>query len=272
MIKVAILDMYNGTPNLGMNNIIEIVETYSEFSFQVFDVRGKCELPSMDFDIYISSGGPGSPLDGDGMWDRAYYHLMDKLWTHNQRSAEKKYAFFICHSFQMICHHLSLGSVVKRNSASFGVFPVHKTLQGKDEILLQTLDDPFYAADFRHWQFINPHRERMERMGCKILLLEKIRPHVPLERAIMGVRFSPEWIGFQFHPEADPSGMYLHFTRPKQKAEFLKHKGEIKLERMLERLKNPHHLTTTHKTIIPGFLNACIKAISNQKRNNRAKV
>jgi GMP synthase-like glutamine amidotransferase len=272
MIRVAVLDMYNKTANLGMNNIIEILETYPEFSIQVFDVRGNCELPSMDFDIYISSGGPGSPLDGDGLWDRAYYHLMDKLWVHNQRSEEKKHALFICHSFQMICHHLSLGSVVKRKSSSFGVFPVHKTLAAEQEEILINLDDPFYVADFRKWQFIHPHMERMERMGCKILLLEKIRPHVPLDRAIMGMRFSPEWLGFQFHPEADPSGMYLHFTRPKQQAEFIEHKGELRFSRMLQRLKNPFHLTKTHQTIIPGFLNRAIKAINSQKRNDIAEV
>jgi tRNA C32,U32 (ribose-2'-O)-methylase TrmJ len=82
----------------------------------------------------------------------------------------------------------------------------------------------------------------------------------------MGVKFSPEWLGFQFHPEADPSGMYLHFTRAEQKAKYIKQKGEVRFTRMLERLKNPAHLTRTHITVIPGFLEDAIQKIKEQRK------
>jgi hypothetical protein len=39
-------------------------------------MRGKCELPEIDqYDIYISTGGPGNPLIGDG----AYKNIMNLL-------------------------------------------------------------------------------------------------------------------------------------------------------------------------------------------------
>ena len=63
-IKLAILDMNNDEPNQGLRCIIDIVKMFSkEVDFKVFDVRAKNELPDLSFDIYISSGGPGSPLE-----------------------------------------------------------------------------------------------------------------------------------------------------------------------------------------------------------------
>ena len=46
-------------------------------------------------------------------------------------------------------------------------------------------------------------------MGAKILCIEKERPHVPYERAVMGIRFNEYMIGTQFHPEAD-ANRYEH--------------------------------------------------------------
>jgi hypothetical protein len=40
----------------------------------------------------------------------------------------------------------------------------------------------------------------------------------------------------------------------------------VKFDRMLERLKNPAHLTKTHINIIPGFLSDAIKQIKEQRK------
>jgi len=54
MHKVAILDMYDGTPNQGMRAIQEILNQYlGVLDYKVFDVRGKNELPSMEYDIFM---------------------------------------------------------------------------------------------------------------------------------------------------------------------------------------------------------------------------
>jgi homoserine O-succinyltransferase len=67
-LRLAILDLYDGEPNLGMDSIIGMVQRYEDqIDWQRFDVRQKAEVPKVeDFDLFISSGGPGSPLDGDG--------------------------------------------------------------------------------------------------------------------------------------------------------------------------------------------------------------
>ena len=67
--KIAILDLYNDTPNEGMRCIKNIVEIFlkskgiAENNYSIFNVRKGQELPALEnFDAFISSGGPGSPL------------------------------------------------------------------------------------------------------------------------------------------------------------------------------------------------------------------
>ena len=66
-IKLALLDMNNNHANQGMKNIREISQQFKETSAEnveitVFDVRYKNEMPNVEeFDIFISSGGPGNP-------------------------------------------------------------------------------------------------------------------------------------------------------------------------------------------------------------------
>ena len=33
--------------------------------YETFDTRAGCEIPGLEYDAYISSGGPGSPFDTD---------------------------------------------------------------------------------------------------------------------------------------------------------------------------------------------------------------
>ena len=70
--KVAVLDLYNDAPNQGMRNIKEIITNKNNtlgvaLEFDIFNVRAKEEVPHIeDYDIFISSGGPGSPFEGEG--------------------------------------------------------------------------------------------------------------------------------------------------------------------------------------------------------------
>lgn len=265
MLKVAILDMYNGTKGLGLRAIREMLDRYQGvLEYQSFDVRQGETLPGLEYDIYISSGGPGDPLHGDGVWDKNYFKLVDKIFEHNKIvKGRKKYLFLICHSFQMVTHYLKLGKVSERKSKSFGTFPAHKTKAAMNEPLLKNLEDPYWIADFRFWQMIEPHEENLNKLGAKILTLEKIRPHIDLERAIMMIRFSPEIVGTQYHPEADPKGMLEHFNVEEQKQLVIKNHGEDKYNQMLRDLSHPGKIQSTHDEILPGFLNSAIEELVN---------
>ena len=132
-IKVAILDLYEGKANQGMRCIREILNNYSEVHdlelvWDEFDVRLKNEVPDMSYDIFISSGGPGSPLESRYTeWDESYFRWLSEVerWNNNPANEQKKYVLFICHSFQLACRHYNVGIVCKRRSTAFGVFPVH---------------------------------------------------------------------------------------------------------------------------------------------------
>lgn len=115
-VKVAILDLYNGIENEGMRGFREILERFKaknnlNLSYEVFDVRKKVEVPGTEFDIYISSGGPGSPIDSEGTeWEKKYFNLIDKLEDHNlSHTGPKKFGFFVCHAFQLMCRKYQLG-------------------------------------------------------------------------------------------------------------------------------------------------------------------
>ena len=236
-IKIAILDLYEGAANQGMRCLREIVAQWSEYNqlavqLNEFDVRLKNEVPDLSYDIYISTGGPGSPLESEGSaWEHAYFHWMHQVeeWNNDYANYPKKHVFFICHSFQLACRYFKIGKVCKRKSTAFGIFPVHMTHDGLGEIVFEGMKDPFYAVDSRDYQLIEPNHNRIKQLGAKILALEKERPHVAhLERAIMALRFNDYFIGTQFHPEADPAGMTIYFQSEEKKKTVIENYGEEK--------------------------------------------
>ncbi len=267
-IKIAILDLYDGIANEGMRGFREILERYKakhglNLSYEVFDVRRKAQVPGINFDAYISSGGPGSPIDSEGTeWEKKYFRLIDKLEAHNQgTSANKKHVFFVCHSFQLMCRKYGLGEIGLRRSPSFGILPVHLTEEGKQDQVFENLYDPFYTVDSRSWQVINPDMKRFEQLGMKLLALEKERPHVNLPRAMMAIRFNDYFIATQFHPEADPLGIKTMLLRGEKKEEVINEHGEAKYKEMLQRLDDPDKIAHTQSTIIPNFLDEAILGV-----------
>lgn len=267
-IRVAILDMYNGEPNQGMRCIIDIVNRFNQIlTFQIFDVRGKCEFPDINkFDIYISTGGPGNPLEGDGNWDLKWYAFIDELWQYNKEHKSKKHVLFICHSFQMACYHFGLATINKRKSTSFGVMTVHKVDDGLIDPLFEGLENPFYAIDSRDYQVVQPKLSIFKKKGAQIISLEKIRNHVEYERAIMGVRFSKEFVGLQFHPEADALSFIANLKDKTKRDKIITLKGKSKFRDMLEDLLDEDKIYKTNETIIPNFLRLALNDVLQHKK------
>lgn len=268
IIKIALLDMYKGEPNQGMRCIIDVVNRFSPVvSFEIFDVRVKCELPDIkEFDIYISTGGPGNPLIGDGNWDVKYYAFIDSLNKWNSENVVKKHVLFICHSFQMACLHFGLATVTRRNDTSFGVMTIHKTKEGVTDPLFEGLADPFYAIDSRDYQVVQPKLSVFAKKGAKIISLEKIRDHVQYERAIMAVRFTDYFVGTQFHPEADPISFVSHLRNKQAKEKIRAMKGKRKFRNMLEDLLDDDKIYRTNETLIPNFLRTAINDLMKTKK------
>ncbi len=268
-LRVAILDLYQGVPNQGMRCIHQILDEWSsreqiELSVDTFEVRLKGALPGLEYDVYLSTGGPGDPLSSRYEdWDINWCRWLDAILRHNQNpdTQQKKFVFFICHSFQLACRHLNLGMVCKRHGTAFGVFPVHRLSGGKEEPIFEGLSDPFYVVDSRDYQVIHPNEHRLTEMGGMTLCLEKERPHVPFERALMAARLNPWMIGTQFHPEADPEGMRLYLLQEEKKQQVIEHHGEAKWQSMLDHLEDSDKIRLTYSQVIPNFLRLAAESL-----------
>jgi homoserine O-succinyltransferase/O-acetyltransferase len=271
-LKIAILDMYNNFPGEGMRCIINLINEFQakegiEVETQIFNVRANNEIPDLSHDIYISSGGPGSPLILGEAWEEPYFKFIDSVFEHNKsesveyEESTKKYMFLICHSFQVVARHLGIGNVTKRRSTAFGVFPVNQIDKNVHEELFDGLPEPFFVVDSRDYQLVSPNKKRIKELGVTILRMEKERPHINLERAIMAIRFSNEVFGTQFHPEADGIGMKKYLSSEDKKKAVIKTHGLEKYNDMIDKLDDPDKIILTESIIIPKFLKNAMESV-----------
>jgi len=258
-LNIAIIDMYNGEANVGMECINLLITNWSKdrnitVQHQIFRLRNDCEIPDEHFDAYISTGGPGSPLASEGAkWDTLYTNWLDRMFV------LEKPVFLICHSFQIACRHLKLGKITLRKSRQLGILPIHPI---SFNLLFEGLKDPFYALESRLYQITEPNDERINSMGATITALEKIRPQVPLERAIMAIQFNRHMAGVQFHPEGEYHILLNYFKSEKIKTTIIEEFGLEKWDRMIAHLNDPTKIKATFNAIIPNFLDTALKAKS----------
>ena len=272
MLRIAILDLYEGEANQGMRCIRQIINEWSEFhsietSFDEFEVRQHQQIPDLSYDVYISTGGPGSPLESEGSnWEAAYFNWLSQVekWNSHPEHHNKKHVFFICHSFQLVCRNKGIGLVNKRKKTAFGVFPVHVTFEGQQDPVFAGLKDPFYVVDSRDYQITTPDFEKINSIEAKILCIEKYRPYVPYEQAIMGIRFNEYMIGTQFHPEADAIGMSMYLQKKEKKQTVVENHGEEKWKSMVEQLNDPDKIMWTYTHVLPNFLSIAHKQLSSE--------
>src|ERR1700727_2419370 len=88
-VRIAILDLYEGQPNQGMRCIRDLLREFGiahnlTLEIDEFEVRLEQKVPDLTYDIYISSGGPGSPLDTENSaWEAAYFGWLRQVESHN---------------------------------------------------------------------------------------------------------------------------------------------------------------------------------------------
>lgn len=249
--RIAVLDLYDGSANMGIDCIHEILQDWSKLknvAIQVciFDVRAKNELPDDSFDLYLSSGGPGSPIDTSEMeWDKAYCQWLDQMF------ALKKPVLLICHSFQLACRHFGIGSVGLRKSKQLGILPIHPTLPHP---IFQQLPDPFFALESRLYQITEPNDKKIKEIGASIIALEKNRPQLPYERALMAVAFNDNMIGVQFHPEATQGRLLKYFETDAIKTTVVDDFSVEKWDQIMIALQDASKIEHTSTHFIPNFL------------------
>jgi GMP synthase-like glutamine amidotransferase len=262
-LNVAILSMYRDQESQGMIYLKSLLENESNtipdlsISYQIFETRELNELPKLsDFDLFISTGGPGNPHDGIGQdWENNYFEFLKNFQAHNASGVQPKFFFSICHSFQLLCRFFDIAKVVPRPQTCFGTFKCNLENSGKEDALFNKLPDPFYIVENRNWQCVLPDLEKMESQGIKILAKELNPEPAGAEPALLALRISPFWVATQFHPETNPAEMKKIYSGEKKIQEVVSKFGPVKILQILDSLnrKNPS-LLDTYQCLLPEFI------------------
>jgi GMP synthase-like glutamine amidotransferase len=264
-LRIAVLDMNDGYKNQGIRCINECVSESLESLAQRLDcqvpaqvehfrVRDFGEVPTHRFDIYISSGGPGSPHDGEGkQWERDYFRLLDEVINHNLHRERKTFFFAICHSLQVLCRHFRIAEVMDAPRPVYGIMPAYPNEEGMNFYLLEGLGERFFAFERRNYQVVHPDESELAKLGARVLAIES--RHGLRGKAIMTLSIGDEFVATQFHPEADRDAILRNFLDPEKCADILALNGEELYNKMLASLRSEDRVKRTRELMIPRFLN-----------------
>jgi GMP synthase-like glutamine amidotransferase len=265
-LRVCLVDMNDGHENQAMRCLRAIVNRFHSHAqvwnpgleLQLVHVspRDKGEAPPRDCDLYLSSGGPGSPYEGDGQkWAEDYNHFLDDIVADNVGRGPRARALFgVCYSYEMIVRHFRVAEMAPRAARKFGVMPVYTTASGREHPLLAEFGERLFAFEHRNWEAIGLDASQLEKLGGRVLALESREGQDDKGRALLGLDVAPGIESVQFHPEADRSGVVAWVNRPDQAAAFREAYGDETYERMLKTLDDPMRLARTFAVLIPGWM------------------
>jgi GMP synthase-like glutamine amidotransferase len=227
--------------------------------------RNLGEAAPDDSDLYLATGGPGSPFDGyDDPWCTKYKGFLDRLVEEALRGRDvPRAALVVCHSFEIAVAHTRVATMERRPTRKFGMMPVYPTPAGRRSPLLAAFGERFFAWEHREWQAVGLDRARLAQMGGELWATEsRVDPETlaVLPGAahkgdgLLVFRFSANLEGTQFHPEADKEGALEWILRPEQTKAAIDAYGEAMYRRMLKSLDDPTRLARTFERFIPGWL------------------
>ncbi|HTJ85146.1 MAG TPA: hypothetical protein VL400_25695 [Polyangiaceae bacterium] len=272
-LSVCIIDMNSGHVNQAMRCFRTIVTRFFDkvraenpgLSCRLTEVspRDTQDPVPRDSDIYIGSGGPGSPYDGDDQpWFKDVASFLDWMVGEVQRTdAEQKSLFGVCYTFEILVRHFAVAEMAMRDSRKFGVMPAYTTGFGQKHPLLAPFKDRLFAFEHRNWEAVNLDEARLRALGGGVLAQES-RDGYSKGRALLGFEIVPGMETVQFHPEADRAGVMSWIARPEQAAAFRATYGEDTYQAMLRTLEDPNRLARTYALVIPGFLQRRFNALA----------
>lgn len=275
-LRLCIVDMNNGHVNQAMRCLRGIATTFFE-RVREQNPAVPCELVEVsprdtnniiprDCQLYLGTGGPGSPYDGDGEpWTFDFASFLDDVMESVVRGGPDQRALFaICYSFEMVVRHFKLAQVVPRVERKFGIMPVYTTPHGQQHPLLAPFGDRLFAFEHRNWEAVDLDQRRLNDLGGALLALES-RDGVSKGRAILGLDVAPGVEAVQFHPEADRAGVVNWISRPEQAAAFKATYGEVTYQAMLRTMDDPRRLARTYSLVIPGWLTRRFNVIARER-------
>ncbi len=271
--RFGIVDMNAGHQNQAIRCIHSIIDALAiriraqnptlEVERVHVSPRDKREVPPDDCHLYIASGGPGSPYDGDGeKWVDDFGEFLDGIVEDNVAANDRSRSVLnICYSFEMAVRHFKVAEVAPRATRKFGVMPIYTTEEGQKHPLLAPFADRLFAFEHRNWEAIDLDANRLRRLGGSVLARES-RDGVSKGAALMSIDFGHGVESVQFHPEADRPGVMAWVARPDQAEAFKEAYGLQTYERMLKTLDNPQRLARTFALLIPGWMGRRFNAMA----------
>src|SRR5215472_8131624 len=183
-LRLCLIDMNAGVPNQAMRCFRRILDGFMarvrkanpELPVEVRHVhpRNLGESPPADCDLYLATGGPGSPLDGyDDPWCTAYRSFLDDVVNEGARSSAGtngagRSALLVCHSFEIAAAHLGVAHLQRRGVRKFGVMPVYPTELGMRSELLRAFGERFFAWEHREWEVVEVDEKKLSGLGGEL--------------------------------------------------------------------------------------------------------
>ena len=275
-VRVGVIDMNAGHKNEAIRCLGLLIDQFAsrvhaanpglEVEHIHVSPRDKGDVPPDDCDLYLCSGGPGSPFDGDGeRWVDDFSRFLDGVVDDNVAHDDRgKAAFCICYSFEMAVRHFGIAEVAPRASRKFGVMPVYTTREGHEHPLLAPFGDRLFAFEHRNWEAIGLDTAKLARMGGQLLARES-RDGVSKGAALMALDFGGGVEAVQFHPEADRPGVMAWVANPDQAEAFKIAYGVTTYERMLKTIDDPMRVARTFALTIPGWMTRKFNAIAERR-------
>ena len=273
-LRLCLIDMNAGHPNQAIRCFKLILERFVaavqqanpglDASLAHVQPRNLGELPPPDCDLYLSSGGPGSPFDGyDDPWCTGFRRFADRIVDGRlAHGAATPGLLVVCHSFELAVLHFGVAQMTPRPERKFGVMPVYMTEPGARGPLLAPFGDRLFAWEHRSWQAVGLDAGRLAALGGELWAVETREVAKYKGDGLLAFRFAPGVEGTQFHPEADRAGAVAWIERPEMAQAVVEAFGDVTYRRMLKTLDDPMRLARTWALLIPGWLARSFNALA----------
>ncbi|MBI5548702.1 MAG: hypothetical protein HY901_32880 [Deltaproteobacteria bacterium] len=280
-LKICYVDMCNGLTNQAGRCFRRLIDGLKakavaknpglEFDFVHVQPRNLGELPDRTADLFLSSGGPGSPYDGyEDPWCTGYRSFLDWAVERNQKDPQRAPQILaVCHSFELATIHFEVAQVAMRPSGrKFGVMPAYVTPEAIDHVLFKPFGERLFVWEHRFWEAVHLDEKRLKELNGKVLARESRPGRIDKGQSLLAFDFAPGIMGTQFHPEADRQGLMAWVYSPEHAGEFKKAYGEPLYQRMLKTLEDPSRVARTFAIFVPSWLHDRFDAWAQQRGLN----
>ncbi|OJH34297.1 glutamine amidotransferase-related protein [Cystobacter ferrugineus] len=233
-LKICVLDMNAGHRNNSIRTLTRLLVRFLEqlraahpglsCTYELVSLREGASIPR-DASFYVSSGGPGSPLEVDtAPWGRQFRDLLETLCMSPDDGPR---LFGICYSFECIVHSLGLGRVQRTTRSERGVHLMNLTAQSRHP-LVTPLSPRFPVFEIRDWAIDGDLRSSYG--SLPVATLARHAETGVVEALAIGTVIE----AVQFHPEADPGEIRTWLRESEQEQWLTRQYGAHGYGRMID--------------------------------------